>query len=37
LRRLLLAMAYRPAPRKIDRYAEAIVDQMIHEADGCAP
>ncbi|WP_395646037.1 hypothetical protein [Terricaulis sp.] len=37
LRRLLLAMAYGPLPQKIDRDAEAVVDQMIREADGGAP
>jgi hypothetical protein len=37
LRRLLLAMAHGPLPRKIDRNAEAIVDQMIREADERAP
>jgi len=36
LRRLLLAMAYGPLPRKIDHNAEAIVDQMIRESDGSA-
>ena len=37
LRRLLLAMAHGPLPRKIDRDAEAIVDQMIRESDRRAP
>lgn len=37
LRRLLIGMAYGPLPRKMDRNAEALVDQMIREADGSAP